>query len=77
MSITILAIVASGLSLIGIITAVIGMWLKLDDERQARQELDDTLRTQRKLRERELYGEAGGRECCSPTNDGPDDGWGL
>lgn len=77
MDVTNLAIVASGLSLIGLALTVIGMWSKLDDERQARRELEDTLRTQRKLRDQELYVEAGGRGCRPPTNDGPDDGWGL
>lgn len=77
MDVTILAIVASGLSLIGLILAVIGMWLRLDDERQARQDLEDTLRVRRRLQERGVREEGHRRLRRPPTNDGPDDGWGL
>lgn len=77
MDVTILAIVASGLSLIGLILAVIGMWAKLDDERRARQELEDALWVQRRLQEREVREEGHRRPRRPPTNGGPDDGWGL
>lgn len=77
MGVTILAIAASGLSLIGIIMTVISMWAKLDDERRARQELEDALWVQRRLQEREVRGEGHRRFRRPPTNGGPDDGWGL
>lgn len=77
MDVTILAIIAGGLSLIGLILAVIGMWAKLDDERRARQELEDALWVQRRLQEREVREEGHRGPRRPPTNEGPDDGRGL